>query len=71
MSQMNRNTQMLFAEGGEDNVNVFVVNGEERASITSVPDASNQSSIIPGTSSSNPDNPYVINSVIEYNIIGV
>ena len=71
MSQMNQNTQMLFAEGGEDNVNVFVVNGEERASISSVPDATNQSSIIPGTSSSNPDNPYVINSVIEYNIIGV
>ena len=71
MSQLNQNTQMLLAEGGEDNVNVFVVNGEERASITSVPDASNQSSIIPGTSSSNPDNPYVINSVIEYNIIGV
>ena len=71
MSQMNQNTQMLLSEGGEDNVNVFVVNGEERASITSVPDASNQSSIIPGTSSSNPDNPYVINSVIEYNIIGV
>ena len=71
MSQFNQNTQSLFTKGEEDKINVFVVDGEERASISSVPDGSNDASINPGVSSSNPDNPYILNSIIEYNIIGV
>ena len=71
MSQYNQGTQNLFTQGDEDKINVFVVDGEERASISSVPDGSNDASINPGVSSSNPDNPYVLNSIIEYNIIGV
>ena len=71
MSQYNQGTQNLFTKGEEDKINVFVVDGEERASISSVPDGSNDASINPGVSSSNPDNPYILNSIIEYNIIGV
>lgn len=63
-------TQQLFAQTDDDNVNVFVVNGEQRASITSTGTAE-QVSTLPGVSSANPDNPYILNSIIEYNIIGV
>ena len=63
-------TQQLFTQTDDDNVNVFVVNGEQRASITST-GTSEQVSTVPVVSSANPDNPYILNSIIEYNIIGV
>ena len=63
-------TQQLFTQTDDDNVNVFVVNGEQRASINSTGIAE-QVSTLPGVSSANPDNPYILNSIIEYNIIGV
>ena len=63
-------TQQLFTQTDDDKVNVFVVNGEQRASINSTGIAE-QVSTLPGVSSANPDNPYILNSIIEYNIIGV
>ena len=63
-------TQQLFAQTDDDNVNVFLVNGEQRASITST-GTTEQVSTLPSVSSANPDNPYILNSIIEYNIIGV
>jgi len=70
ISMDTQQTQQLFAQTDDDNVNVFLVNGEQRASITSTGTAE-QVSTLPGVSSANPDNPYILNSIIEYNIIGV
>ena len=70
VSMETQRTQQLFSETDDDKVNVFVVNGEQRASISSSGTAE-QVSTVPGVSSANPDNPYILNSIIEYNIIGV
>ena len=70
VSMETQRTQQLFSETDDDKVNVFVVNGEQRASISSSATAE-QVSTVPGVSSANPDNPYILNSIIEYNIIGV
>ena len=70
ISMDTQQTQQLFAQTDDDKVNVFLVNGEQRASITSTGTAE-QVSTVPGVSSANPDNPYILNSIIEYNIIGV
>lgn len=70
LSMDTQQTQQLFAQTDDDNVNVFLVNGEQRASITST-GTTEQVSTLPSVSSANPDNPYILNSIIEYNIIGV
>ena len=70
LSMDTQQTQQLFAQTDDDNVNVFLVNGEQRASITST-GTTKQVSTLPSVSSANPDNPYILNSIIEYNIIGV
>ncbi len=70
ISMDTQQTQQLFSQTDDDNVNVFLVNGEQRASITSTGTAE-QVSTLPGVSSNNPDNPYILNSIIEYNILGV
>ena len=70
ISMDTQQTQQLFTQTDNENVNVFLVNGEQRASITSTGTAE-QVSTLPGVSSANPDNPYILNSIIEYNIIGV
>lgn len=70
LSMDTQQTQQLFTQTDDDKVNVFVVNGEQRASINSTGIAE-QVSTLPGVSSANPDNPYILNSIIEYNIIGV
>ena len=69
ISNVTRDTQNLLSSTDDSRVNIITVNGQERVSLNN-PQTDN-ASIVGNTESSNPDNPYILNSVLEYNIIGV
>ena len=69
ISSITRDTQNLLSLTDDPRVNVITVNGQERVSLNN-PQTDN-ASIVGNTESSNSDNPYILNSILEYNIIGV
>ena len=69
ISSITRDTQNLLSLTDDPRVNVITVNGQERVSLNN-PQTDN-ASIVGNTESSNSDNPYILNSILEYNIVGV